>query len=175
MLYRMLYRMTHQGCDFKDDYRAFIQTHIKKLNAFNYKTLQEDIQKVTPVNALKFNVAILCEQPCSYLCYKLFFNNLLWITQIVKLRIKPEVRKKSPCSSLKTLLRVDNSTKVNIRQLNLTLSCINCVRRFGCYQEKNPKSCHLLGDYWEGIKRDFSKESELTPDQTKPNNANYSN
>ncbi|XP_023346381.1 cytochrome c oxidase assembly factor 7 homolog [Eurytemora carolleeae] len=29
--------------------------------------------------------------------------------------------------------------------------------RFGCYQEKNPKSCHLLGDYWESIKKDFSK------------------
>ncbi len=29
--------------------------------------------------------------------------------------------------------------------------------RFGCYHERNPKACHLLGDYWEGIKKDFSK------------------
>jgi len=29
--------------------------------------------------------------------------------------------------------------------------------RFGCYHEKNPKSCHLLADYWEAIKKDFSK------------------
>lgn len=29
--------------------------------------------------------------------------------------------------------------------------------RFGCYQEKNPSSCHLLADYWEGIKSDFHK------------------
>jgi hypothetical protein len=32
------------------------------------------------------------------------------------------------------------------------------VARFGCYQERNPKACHLLGDYWEGIKKDFAKE-----------------
>ncbi len=31
------------------------------------------------------------------------------------------------------------------------------VVRFGCYHERNPKACHLLGDYWEGIKKDFSK------------------
>lgn len=29
--------------------------------------------------------------------------------------------------------------------------------RFGCYHEQNPKSCHLLGDYLEGIKKDFAK------------------
>jgi len=29
--------------------------------------------------------------------------------------------------------------------------------RFGCYHEKDPKACHLLGDYWESIKKDFSK------------------
>jgi len=29
--------------------------------------------------------------------------------------------------------------------------------RFGCYHEKNPVSCHLLGDFWEGIKKDFPK------------------
>jgi cytochrome c oxidase assembly factor 7 len=29
--------------------------------------------------------------------------------------------------------------------------------RFGCYHEKNPSSCHLLADYWEAIKKDFTK------------------
>jgi len=29
--------------------------------------------------------------------------------------------------------------------------------RFGCYHEKDPKACHLLGDYWEGIKKNFDK------------------
>jgi len=29
--------------------------------------------------------------------------------------------------------------------------------RFGCYHERDPKACHLLGDYWEGIKKDFNK------------------
>ena len=31
--------------------------------------------------------------------------------------------------------------------------------RFGCYHEKDPAACHLLGDYWEGIKKDFIKVS----------------
>jgi len=29
--------------------------------------------------------------------------------------------------------------------------------RFGCYHERSPASCHLLGDYLEGIKKDFAK------------------
>ncbi|XP_044764155.1 cytochrome c oxidase assembly factor 7 homolog isoform X2 [Coccinella septempunctata] len=29
--------------------------------------------------------------------------------------------------------------------------------RFGCYSEKNPEVCHLLGDYLESIKKDFEK------------------
>ncbi len=29
--------------------------------------------------------------------------------------------------------------------------------RFGCYHEKNPKSCHLLADYMEAVKRDFHR------------------
>jgi len=29
--------------------------------------------------------------------------------------------------------------------------------RFACYQEKDPKACHMLGDYLEGIKKDFIK------------------
>jgi len=33
--------------------------------------------------------------------------------------------------------------------------------RFGCYHEKNPKSCHLLGDYMESIKQDFVKASKI--------------
>ena len=33
--------------------------------------------------------------------------------------------------------------------------------RFGCYQERDPKACHLLGDYLEGIKKDFSKAFKI--------------
>ena len=33
--------------------------------------------------------------------------------------------------------------------------------RFGCYHEKDPKACHLLGDYLESIKKDFSKALKL--------------
>jgi len=29
--------------------------------------------------------------------------------------------------------------------------------RFGCYSEKNPKSCHLLADYLEAVKKDYAK------------------
>ena len=33
--------------------------------------------------------------------------------------------------------------------------------RFGCYHEKDPKACHLLGDYWESIKKDFNKALKI--------------
>ncbi|XP_066994110.2 cytochrome c oxidase assembly factor 7 homolog [Anabrus simplex] len=33
--------------------------------------------------------------------------------------------------------------------------------RFGCYQEKKPDVCHLLGDYLEGIKKDFEKACKV--------------
>ena len=33
--------------------------------------------------------------------------------------------------------------------------------RFGCYSEKKPEVCHLLGDYMEGIKKDFEKASKV--------------
>jgi len=33
--------------------------------------------------------------------------------------------------------------------------------RFGCYGEKNPKSCHLLADYMESIKQDFTKAGKI--------------
>lgn len=33
--------------------------------------------------------------------------------------------------------------------------------RFGCYKEKKPEVCHLLGDYLEAIKRDFEKASKV--------------
>ncbi|KAK7863385.1 hypothetical protein R5R35_004349 [Gryllus longicercus] len=31
--------------------------------------------------------------------------------------------------------------------------------RFGCYKEKKPEVCHLLGDFLDAIKKDFSKAS----------------
>jgi len=33
--------------------------------------------------------------------------------------------------------------------------------RFGCYHEKDPKACHLLGDYLESIKKDFTKSLKI--------------
>jgi len=33
--------------------------------------------------------------------------------------------------------------------------------RFGCFSEKKPASCHLLGDYLEGVKKDFEKASKV--------------
>ncbi|KAF5294358.1 hypothetical protein FQR65_LT10811 [Abscondita terminalis] len=33
--------------------------------------------------------------------------------------------------------------------------------RFGCYSEKNPEVCHLLGDYLEAIDKDFTKASKV--------------
>ncbi|MCL4131734.1 UNVERIFIED_CONTAM: hypothetical protein GTU68_018974 [Idotea baltica] len=33
--------------------------------------------------------------------------------------------------------------------------------RFGCFNEKNPSSCHLLGDYLESVKKDFEKAAKV--------------
>uniref|UniRef100_A0A182WCX1 Cytochrome c oxidase assembly factor 7 homolog n=1 Tax=Anopheles minimus TaxID=112268 RepID=A0A182WCX1_9DIPT len=33
--------------------------------------------------------------------------------------------------------------------------------RFGCYSEKKPEVCHLLGDYLEGIRKDFEKAAKV--------------
>lgn len=33
--------------------------------------------------------------------------------------------------------------------------------RFGCYKEKKPEVCHLLGDYLEAIKKDFEKAGKV--------------
>ncbi|KRT85845.1 hypothetical protein AMK59_1025 [Oryctes borbonicus] len=33
--------------------------------------------------------------------------------------------------------------------------------RFGCYSEKKPEVCHLLGDYLEAIKKDYEKASKV--------------
>ncbi|XP_037036849.1 cytochrome c oxidase assembly factor 7 homolog [Bradysia coprophila] len=33
--------------------------------------------------------------------------------------------------------------------------------RFGCYSEKKAEACHLLGDYFESIKKDFEKASKV--------------
>ncbi|XP_048487101.1 S-methyl-5'-thioadenosine phosphorylase [Plutella xylostella] len=33
--------------------------------------------------------------------------------------------------------------------------------RFGCYQEKKPQVCHLLGDYFEAVKKDFDKARKV--------------
>lgn len=33
--------------------------------------------------------------------------------------------------------------------------------RFGCYQEKKPEVCHLLGDYLEAIEKDYEKAGKI--------------
>lgn len=33
--------------------------------------------------------------------------------------------------------------------------------RFGCYKEKKPEVCHLLGDYLESIKKDYDKAAKV--------------
>lgn len=33
--------------------------------------------------------------------------------------------------------------------------------RFGCYKEKKPEVCHLLGDYLESIKKDYNKAAKV--------------
>jgi len=33
--------------------------------------------------------------------------------------------------------------------------------RFGCFSEKNPEVCHLLGDYMESISKDFQKAGRI--------------
>ena len=33
--------------------------------------------------------------------------------------------------------------------------------RFGCYEEKSPKSCQLLGEYFESITREFDKALQI--------------
>lgn len=33
--------------------------------------------------------------------------------------------------------------------------------RFGCYSEKRPEVCHLLGDYFEAIQRDFERAARV--------------
>ncbi|KAG7200739.1 hypothetical protein KM043_001288 [Ampulex compressa] len=33
--------------------------------------------------------------------------------------------------------------------------------KFGCYSEKNPEVCHLLGDFTEAIKKDFKKAAAI--------------
>lgn len=41
------------------------------------------------------------------------------------------------------------------------LDNIGIEYRFGCFSEKRPDSCHLLGDYLEGVKKDFEKASKI--------------
>lgn len=33
--------------------------------------------------------------------------------------------------------------------------------QFGCYREKNPEVCHLLGDYFDAINKEFSKAGSI--------------
>lgn len=51
-------------------------------------------------------------------------------------------------------LKDENEVKEYIEKLGVEY-------RFGCYSEKNPEVCHLLGDYLEGVKKDFEKASKV--------------
>ena len=42
--------------------------------------------------------------------------------------------------------------------------------RFGCYQEKSPKSCQLLGEYFESITREFDKALQIFETNCSKNN-----
>eukprot|EP00093_Oithona_nana_P013589 13589.XXX_254551_253704_1 [CDS] Oithona nana genome sequencing. len=42
--------------------------------------------------------------------------------------------------------------------------------RFGCYQEKSPKSCQLLGEYFESITREFDKALQIFETNCAKNN-----
>ncbi|CAG5076540.1 Similar to Coa7: Cytochrome c oxidase assembly factor 7 homolog (Drosophila melanogaster) [Cotesia congregata] len=48
----------------------------------------------------------------------------------------------------------------NAEDVEAYLKNIYTEYRFGCESEKNPNACHLLGDYLEGITRDFEKAAE---------------
>jgi len=41
------------------------------------------------------------------------------------------------------------------------LDNIGIEYRFGCFSEKKPDSCHLLGDYFETVKKDFEKAGKV--------------
>jgi len=41
------------------------------------------------------------------------------------------------------------------------LNNLNVEYRFGCYSEKKPEVCHLLGDFMESVKKDFSKAATI--------------
>lgn len=42
--------------------------------------------------------------------------------------------------------------------------------RFGCYKEKNPEACHLLGDYLEAVKTDYVKAGKVYKDNCENGN-----
>jgi len=41
------------------------------------------------------------------------------------------------------------------------LNNLSTEYRFGCYSEKDPEACHLLGDFMEAIKQDYTKASTI--------------
>ncbi|XP_058796074.1 cytochrome c oxidase assembly factor 7 homolog [Phymastichus coffea] len=49
----------------------------------------------------------------------------------------------------------------NEEDVRLYLKNLYTEYQFGCYGEKNPEVCHLLGDYYESLKKDFAKAADL--------------
>ena len=62
----------------------------------------------------------------------------------------------------KLQLEADNSsTSQDSEEVADYIENLGIEYRFGCYHEKDPKACHLLGDYLESIKKDFTKSLKI--------------
>jgi len=46
-------------------------------------------------------------------------------------------------------------------QVDEYLENLSTEYRFGCYSEKNPEACHLLGDFMEAVKEDYAKAGTI--------------
>nr|XP_022902006.1 cytochrome c oxidase assembly factor 7 homolog [Onthophagus taurus] len=51
-------------------------------------------------------------------------------------------------------MALDFKSETDVKEF---LNNLGIEYRFGCYSEKNPEVCHLLGDYLEAVKKDYEK------------------
>lgn len=71
------------------------------------------------------------------------------------------------------MVRVNNKMSYDFAKeedAKLYVKNLGIEYRFGCYQEKKPEVCHLLGDYLEAIDKDFQKAGKIYK-----NNCDHSN
>lgn len=71
----------------------------------------------------------------------LLSNLFIWIVKLIKITMAFDLKK-------------EEEVKDYIENLGIEY-------RFGCYKEKKPEVCHLLGDYLEAIKKDFEKAGKV--------------